>query len=75
MFESTDGEHDDEVAILMRYDEGGRYLGSWRTRDREVVASCRRHRDIALTEAVPLHAYLDRVAGERPATMAVPSRP
>jgi hypothetical protein len=66
---------DDEVAILMRYDEAGRYLGSWRTRDREVVATCRRHREIALAGAVPLHAYLDRVAGERPATMAVPGRP
>ena len=31
--------------------------------------------DGPVTGAVPLHAYLDRVAGERPATMVVPGRP
>ncbi len=55
---------DDEVAILMRYDEDGRYLGSWRTRDREVVTTCRRHRELALAAAVPLDVYLDRVGDE-----------
>jgi hypothetical protein len=62
---------DDEVAILMRYDNDGRYLGSWRTSDRQVVTTCRRHRELALAAAMPLHDYLDRVAQERQAAKGV----
>lgn len=62
---------DDDVAILMRYDADGRYLGSWRTSDRQVVTTCQRHRDLALAAAVPLDDYLDRVAHERQAAKGV----
>lgn len=56
---------DDEVAVLMNYDDVGHYLGSWRTRDPEVIATCRRHRDIALAKAGPLEAYIDLVGLDR----------
>jgi hypothetical protein len=62
---------DDEVAVLMRYDEQGRYLGSWRTRDRQVINTCRHHRDLALAAAIPLDTFIDRVADERRAALGV----
>lgn len=56
---------DDEVAVLMRYDDEGRPLGARRTSDPATVQRCRRHRDIAESVAGPLEAYLELVGLSR----------
>lgn len=50
---------DDEVAVLMCYDAEGRPRGARRTSDPATVERCRRHRDIAVSMAVPLERYLN----------------
>ena len=50
------------VAVLMDYDQVGRYLGATVTTDRDVIATCTTARDLALQHAVPLERYLGKEA-------------
>jgi hypothetical protein len=56
-----DATTDHAVAMLMRYDEQGRFAGAEISTDRDVIARCRRHRGFALLHAIPVAAYLDKV--------------
>jgi hypothetical protein len=53
-----DAESDLPVALIMRYDPDGRWLGYWRTEDPSVITECCRLRDIAIEASVGLDAYL-----------------
>jgi hypothetical protein len=57
-FYLLDGDEDSAFAILMKYDEEGRFLGMWRTADPPVVDMCRHQRDLATAAAVPLEEFV-----------------
>jgi hypothetical protein len=48
-------------ALLMHYDEAGRWMGAEHTTDPEVLDRCRRDQSIALAHSVPLNVYLARL--------------
>ena len=50
------------VAVLMEYDQDGRYLDATVTTDRDDIMACTAARDLALRHAVPLDRYLGREA-------------
>lgn len=52
-----DGDYETAFAILMHYDDDGRFLGMWRTDDPPVLETCRSQRDLALAAAVPLEKF------------------
>jgi hypothetical protein len=56
-----DGDGDHSVAVLMRYDADGHFLGAERAEHPDTVARCRAERDLALALAVPLDEYLVKV--------------
>jgi hypothetical protein len=56
---------DRPLALLMKYDPDGRWLGYWRTEDPAVIGECKRQRGVALAAAVPLDAYLAASVGGR----------
>jgi hypothetical protein len=59
-----DEETPGEFAILMDYDEDGRWLGAERTSDPGTLARCRQVKALALAHAVPLNACLARIGAD-----------
>jgi hypothetical protein len=57
----VDGDEPTALAVLMRYDPEGRFLGAWRTDDQPVVQECRRQQDMVLAASVPLAEYLSSI--------------
>jgi hypothetical protein len=53
-----DADTDHAVAVLLRYDQEGRFLGAERADHPDAIARCRAQRDLALALAVPLEEYL-----------------
>jgi hypothetical protein len=53
-----DVDTDQGVAVFLRYDEDGRFLGAERADHPDAIARCRAQRDLALALAVPLEEYL-----------------
>jgi hypothetical protein len=53
-----DGDTDHAVALLMRYDHQGRFVDSERSTDSDILARCRRQRDLVLAHSVPVAEYL-----------------
>ena len=53
-----DAELPDAYAVLMHYDEGGRFVGFEHSVEPVVLDRCRRDRDIALRYSVGLNSYL-----------------
>jgi hypothetical protein len=49
---------DDREAMLLDFDAAGRFLGSSTTRDPAMLHPCRRLRDLALANSVPLQEFL-----------------
>jgi hypothetical protein len=60
-----DGDEPGAIAVLMRYDPAGRFLGAWRTDDPPVVEECRKQRDMVIAASVPLEEYLAGVEDPR----------
>lgn len=59
---------DDKLAVRMRYDDQGHFVGSETTEDPTYLARCRQQRDLALAQSVPLETYLATLNTEtRPA--------
>ncbi len=56
-----DGDGDHPIAVLMRYDADGHYLGAERAGHPDTVARRRAQRDLALALATPLDEYLVKV--------------
>jgi hypothetical protein len=52
---------DDQLALLLDYDPQGRFQALTPTRDPQVLADCRRQRDLAVARSVPLAEYLTAV--------------
>lgn len=52
---------DDGLALIMDYDDAGRFRGERLTRDRATLARCRAHRDLAIACSVPLAAFAAEV--------------
>lgn len=50
---------DDQIAVMMRYDADGRFLGYERADTPGDLTRCRQQRDLALAHATPLREYLD----------------
>jgi hypothetical protein len=48
-------------ALLLRYDDQGHFLDAEVSTDPDVIARCRRHRQLALAHSVPLADYLERI--------------
>ncbi len=53
-----DGDSAHAYALLMHYDEDGRWLGAEYTIDGEILDRCRRAQAVALAHSVPLNVYL-----------------
>jgi len=53
-----DADTDRAVAVLLRYDQEGRFLGAERAHHPDAIARCQAQRDLALALAVPLEEYL-----------------
>jgi hypothetical protein len=53
-----DADTDQAVAVFLRYDQDGRFLGAERADHPDAIARCRAQRDLALALAVPLEEYL-----------------
>jgi hypothetical protein len=53
-----DSDTDHAVALLMRYDNKGRFLGSEASTDPATLARCKEQRDLAIRLSIPLHDYL-----------------
>jgi Family of unknown function (DUF6879) len=60
-----DGDEPTALAVLMRYDPEGRFLGAWRTDDPSVLQECRRQRDMVLAASAPLEEYLASIDDPR----------
>jgi hypothetical protein len=53
-----DGDSPDAYAVLMHYDEAGHFVGFDHSTEADVLARCRRERDLVRRHAVGLNAYL-----------------
>lgn len=53
-----DADEPTALAVVMRYDPAGRFLGAWRTDDLQLIEVCRQQRDMALAASVPFEEYL-----------------
>jgi hypothetical protein len=53
-----DAESSSAYAVLMRYEDDGRFVGFEHTSDPTTLDRCRAERDLVLRHAVPLNAYL-----------------
>jgi len=60
-----DGDEPDALAVLMRYDPDGRFLGAWRTDDPPVVEACRQQRDVVMAASVPFEEFVAGVEDQR----------
>jgi len=56
-----DGDTDHAVALLMRYNSEGRFVEAERCTDPDVLARCRRQRDLVLARSIPVADYLAEV--------------
>jgi len=53
-----------EFAIVMSYDDDGRWLGAERTDSPAELAQCRQAKALALNHAIPLNAYLASIGAD-----------
>lgn len=60
-FYLCDGDEDNPFALLMRYDDKGRYLSMWRMDDPPIIEACRRRQQLALQHAEPLDEFTRRM--------------
>jgi hypothetical protein len=61
-----DGDTDHAVALVMRYDGDGRFLGAEATTDSSVLSRCRHQRDLAISFSVALQDYLTTYMSRTP---------
>jgi hypothetical protein len=53
-----DADTDHAVALLMRYDPEGRFVEAERCTDPDILARCRRQRDLVLARSIPVADYV-----------------